>query len=184
MSSKEISPERWRSWTYNVIDEFKGKTQDEIKDQLKSTRHPFAVLMEHWKGDFNIGTLIRNSNAFNANEVFYVGRKRYDRRGAVGTHHYIDLNYIDDFEDLWSLKDKYTFVCLDNNIEGVVSMEDFDWPENALMIFGEEGEGVTSEMLELADHVVSIKQYGSVRSMNVGTTSGIAMYDYTRKYNE
>ena len=183
MSTKKVAPERWRSWTYNVIDEFKGKTQDEIKDQLKSTRHPFAVLMEHWKGDFNIGTLIRNSNVFNANEVFYVGRKRYDRRGAVGTHHYIDLNYIDDFEDLWSLKDKYTFVCLDNNIEGVVSMEDFDWPENALMIFGEEGEGVTSEMLELADHVVSIKQYGSVRSMNVGTTSGIAMYDYTRKYN-
>ena len=183
MPNKEVSPERWRSWTYNVIDEFKGKTQDEIKDQLKSTRHPFAVLMEHWKGDFNIGTLIRNSNAFNANEVFYVGRKRYDRRGAVGTHHYIDLNYIDDFEDLWSLKDKYTFVCLDNNIEGVVSMEDFEWPDNALMIFGEEGEGVTSEMLELADHVVSIKQYGSVRSMNVGTTSGIAMYDYTRKYN-
>ena len=183
MPTKEVTPERWRSWTYNVIDEFKGKTQDEIKDQLKSTRHPFAVLMEHWKGDFNIGTLIRNSNAFNANEVFYVGRKKYDRRGAVGTHHYIYLKYIDDFEYLWALKDKYTFVCLDNNIDGVVSMEDFEWPENALMIFGEEGEGVTSEMLELADHVVSIKQYGSVRSMNVGTTSGIAMYDYTRKYN-
>tara|TARA_R100001377_G_scaffold71407_1_gene46998 strand:- start:626 stop:1180 length:555 start_codon:yes stop_codon:yes gene_type:complete len=184
MSTKEVTPERWKSWTYNVIDEFKDKTQEEIKDELNSTRHPFAVLMEHWKGDFNIGTLIRNSNAFNANEVFYVGRKKYDRRGTVGTHHYIDLKYIDDFEDLWALKDKYTFVCLDNNIEGVVSMEDFEWPENALMIFGEEGEGVTSEMLELADHVVSIRQYGSVRSMNVGTTSGIAMYDYTRKHNE
>jgi len=184
MSTKEVTPERWKSWTYNVIDEFKDKTQEEIKDELNSTRHPFAVLMEHWKGDFNIGTLIRNSNAFNANEVFYVGKKKYDRRGTVGTHHYIDLKYIDDFEDLWALKDKYTFVCLDNNIEGVISMEDFEWPENALMIFGEEGEGVTSEMLELADHVVSIRQYGSVRSMNVGTTSGIAMYDYTRKHNE
>ena len=68
-------------------------------------------------------------------------------------------------------------------IDGVVSMEEFEWPENALMIFGEEGEGVTSEMLELADYIVSITQYGSVRSMNVGTTSGIAMYDYMKKYN-
>jgi len=183
MLDKTINRDRWSSWNYNVVDEFKNKTPEEIKALLESTRHPFAVLMEHWKGDFNIGTLIRNSNAFNANEVFYVGKKRYDRRGAVGTHHYIDLKYIDDFEDLWKLKEKYTFVCLDNNIDGVVSMEEFEWPENALMIFGEEGEGVTSEMLELADYIVSITQYGSVRSMNVGTTSGIAMYDYMKKYN-
>ena len=185
MSGKaENHDKKWNSWTYNVIDEFKGKTKEEIKQSLETTKHPFAVLMEHWKGDFNIGTLIRNSNAFNANEVFYVGQKKYDRRGAVGTHHYINLRHINNFDDLWKLKEKYTFVCLDNNISGVVSMEEFDWPENALMIFGEEGEGVTPEMLELADHVVSIKQYGSVRSMNVGTTSGIAMYDYIRKYNE
>jgi len=183
MLDKTINQERWSSWRYNVVDEFKGKTQEEIKTSLELTRNPFAVLMEHWKGDFNIGTLIRNSNAFNANEVFYVGKKRYDRRGAVGTHHYIDLKYIDDFEDLWKLKERYTFVCLDNNIDGVVSMEKFEWPENALMIFGEEGEGVTPEMLELADYAVSITQYGSVRSMNVGTTSGIAMYDYMKKYN-
>ena len=63
-------------------------------------------------------------------------------------------------------------------------MQDFEWPENSLMIFGEEGIGISEEMMSLADHVVSITQYGSVRSMNVGTTSGIAMYDYTRKINE
>ena len=117
---------QWNSWQYNVVDEFKGKTKEEIKESLDLTKHPFAVLMEHWKGDFNIGTLIRNSNAFNAREVFYVGQKKYDRRGAVGTHDYIDLKHIDTFDDLWKLKESYTFVCLDNNIEGVVPMEDFD----------------------------------------------------------
>ena len=86
---------RWKSWTYNVVDEFKDKSTDEIKDILRATSHPFAVLMENWQGDFNIGTMIRNANAFNAKKVFYYGKKRYDRRGAVGTHHYVDLHHLD-----------------------------------------------------------------------------------------
>jgi len=177
---KQNIDNRWNSWTYNVEDRFKGKSKEEIKKTLRSTSHSFAVLMEHWQGDFNIGTMIRNANAFNAEKVFYYGKKKYDRRGAVGTHHYVDLGYLDNTDVLLSLKSDYVFVCLDN-IEGSVPMEDFDWPENALMIFGEEGIGLTEDMLELADHVVSITQYGSVRSMNVGTTSGIAMYDYISK---
>ena len=177
---KKNTDNRWNSWTYNVEDRFKGKTKEEIKQSLRSTSNNFAVMMEHWNGDFNIGTMIRNANAFNAEKVFYCGKKKYDRRGTVGTHHYVDLRYIDDADLLISLKSDYVFVCLDN-IDGSIPMEDFEWPENSLMIFGEEGIGLTEEMLELADHVVSIKQYGSVRSMNVGTTSGIAMYDYMNK---
>jgi len=177
---KKNTDNRWNSWTYNVEDRFKGKTKEEIKQSLRSTSNNFAVMMEHWNGDFNIGTMIRNANAFNAEKVFYFGKKKYDRRGTVGTHHYVDLRYIDDADLLISLKSDYVFVCLDN-IDGSIPMEDFEWPENSLMIFGEEGIGLTEEMLELADHVVSIKQYGSVRSMNVGTTSGIAMYDYMNK---
>jgi|TARA_R110000851_G_scaffold329628_1_gene501678 tRNA G18 (ribose-2'-O)-methylase SpoU len=178
-----IEENRWNSWTYNVEDRFKGKSKKEICETLRSTSHNFAVMMEHWQGDFNIGTMIRNANAFNAKKVFYYGKKKYDRRGTVGTHHYVDLVHINDPGELVSLKSRFTFVCLDN-VEGSVPMGSFDWPENALMIFGEEGLGLTKEILELADYVVSIKQYGSVRSMNVGTTSGIAMYDYTSKLNE
>ena len=173
---------RWNSWTYNVEDRFKGKTKEQIIQTLREASHDFSVMMEHWNGDFNIGTMIRNANAFNAEKVFYYGKRKYDRRGAVGTHHYVDLNYIDNYDVLISLKSKYKFICLDN-VEGAVSMENFDWPENSLMIFGEEGIGLSKEMLDLADHVDSITQYGSVRSMNVGTTSGIAMYDYTKKLN-
>jgi len=173
---------KWNSWTYNVEDRFKDKSQEEIKQTLRTTSHPFAVMMEHWNGDFNIGTMIRNANAFNAEKVFYYGKKKYDRRGAVGTHHYVDLNFISDNDGLLSLKSDFVFVCLDN-VEGSVPIENFKWPENALMIFGEEGFGLSDEILALADHIVSITQYGSVRSMNVGTTSGIAMYDYMKKYS-
>jgi|TARA_R100000315_G_C5210728_1_gene125125 tRNA G18 (ribose-2'-O)-methylase SpoU len=183
MTALNNKSNRWNSWTYNVEDRFKGKSKEEIRQVLRSTSHNFAVMMEHWQGDFNIGTMIRNANAFNAKKVFYYGKKKYDRRGSVGTHHYVDLAYIDDFGKLDSLRSDFTFVCLDN-VEGAVPMEHFDWPENTLMIFGEEGIGLSDEMLSMADHVVSITQYGSVRSMNVGTTSGIAMYDYVKKLNE
>ena len=98
---------RWKSWTYNVVDQFKNKSVEEIKDILRSTSHPFSVLMENWQGDFNIGTMIRNANAFNAKKVFYYGKRQYDRRGTVGTHHYVDLNYIDTREGLLELKEKY-----------------------------------------------------------------------------
>ena len=77
----------WNSWTCNVEDRFKSMSTDQIKETLRSTSHNFAVMMEHWQGDFNIGTMIRNSNAFNSEKVFYYGKKKYDRRGAVGTHH-------------------------------------------------------------------------------------------------
>tara|TARA_R100000458_G_C8264213_1_gene239457 strand:+ start:444 stop:992 length:549 start_codon:yes stop_codon:yes gene_type:complete len=170
----------WNSWTYNVEDRFKGKSKEEICRILRSTSNNFSVMMEHWRGDFNIGTMIRNANAFNAEKVYYYGKKKYDRRGSVGTHHYVDLAFLDSRSELLHLKSDFTFVCLEN-VEGSVPMEDFVWPENTLMIFGEEGVGISPEMLDLADHVVSITQYGSVRSMNVGTTSGIAMYDYMRK---
>ena len=180
--SASIKYNSWNSWTYNVEDRFKGKSKEEIRRTLRSTSHNFAVMMEHWNGDFNIGTMIRNANAFNAEKVFYYGKRKYDRRGAVGTHHYVDLNHIDGYDVLVSLKPKYKFVCLDN-VEGSIPMEDFEWPENSLMIFGEEGIGLSEQMLKLADYTVSITQYGSVRSMNVGTTSGIAMYDYINKLN-
>ena len=178
---KTSENERWSAWKYNVLDEYKSWSVNEIKNDLRAKAHPFAVLMEHWKGDFNISTMIRNANAFNASQVFYIGRKRFDRRGTVGTHHYVDLNYLNDFDELLKLKEKYVFVALDNNLDCCVSMETFEWPDNALMIFGEEGEGISPLLLKECDYCVNITQFGSVRSLNVGTSSGIAMYDWILK---
>jgi len=173
--------EKFGSWKHNVTDNYKSWDLEDIKQDLRMKAHPFAVLMEHWKGDFNISTMIRNANAFNAAQVFYIGKKRFDRRGAVGTHHYVDLNYLNDISELLKLKENYVFVGLDNNVDRCVPMETFEWPPNALMIFGEEGEGISPLLSKHCDYIVSIKQFGSVRSLNVGTSSGIAMYDWVLK---
>ena len=164
----------WRiAWSYNVIDKYKHLSVDQIKAEVKKHSLPFAVCMQQIQGDFNFGTLVRNANAFGAEQVFYFGKKKWDRRGAQGTYHYTDVSYIEQLSELTNLG--YTLVAVDN-IEGAIPFDKFVWPEKPLLIFGEEGTGISSEVLEVCKNVVYIPQTGSVRSVNVGCASAIIMY--------
>ncbi len=173
--------DRWSLWKRNVIDEYKSLTDEKIREELKRSVNPVAVCMEHWKGDFNISTLIRNANAFNVEKVYYLGKKRIDVRGAVGAHHYMDISYLDDgHQRLVELKNKYTFIAVDNNVDKTCKLHEFDWnklEKPPLILFGEEGCGLTEKVLNLADYRIEIEQYGSVRSLNVGTASGIVLFE-------
>lgn len=171
----------YRAWQNNVADPLKGKTVEEIQQTLRATANPFAVCFEHWIGDFNMATGVRNANGFNAKEIYYVGDKKWDRRGAVGVHNYTEVQWIPTVEALVSLKDKYTFVGIDN-VPGSVPMSTYFWPENTMMIFGEEGPGLTSAMQALCKDIVHIEMFGSVRSFNCGSASAIAMYDLVSKW--
>ena len=174
--------DRWDLWKRNVVDKYKDWPTESIKKDLQKNSKPFAVCMEHWQGDFNISTLIRNANAFGAREVFYVGKKRFDRRGTVGSHHYIHFAHLQrGLQQLIDLKNDYTIVAIENNVSKTHKLGKFNWlslEKPPLMLFGEEGVGLTKQAIELADLCVEIPQYGSVRSLNVGTSSGIVMYDY------
>ncbi len=182
LPSAQTMSERWSLWKRNVVDRYKNWSTESIKRDLQRTANPFAVCMEHWQGDFNISTLIRNANAFNAEKVFYLGKKRFDRRGTVGSHHYVDLVFLSGgIYELVDLKNKYTIVAIDNNVPNTRKLNEFNWQsleKPPLMVFGEEGVGLTKETLEIADYSVEIPQYGSVRSLNVGTSSGILMYSF------
>jgi tRNA G18 (ribose-2'-O)-methylase SpoU len=182
--SPEDKNEKMFSWQYNVKDEFKNLSQEDIVSRLEETKQPFAVLMSHLSGDFNIATVIRNANAFNAKCVYYFGQKKYDRRGAVGTYKYLQVSYLNNIDDITALKEKYSFVCMEN-CPGSVSLTTFDWklPKMPLIIIGEEHYGIPKEVIELADVMVEIPSFGSVRSMNAGCASGIAMYDFVMKHN-
>lgn len=168
---------------YNVQDRYKAWTLDLIKKDLQATAHPFAVCMENFQHDFNIGTVIRNANAFNAKETFYLSKSRkYNRVGAVGTYHYTLVHHLSDYEALAALKEKYTLIGVDC-VPGSVPMESFEWPENPLMIFGEEGLGLTEGTKSLCEKIIHITQYGSVRSFNAACASMAAMYDWATKHN-
>jgi tRNA G18 (ribose-2'-O)-methylase SpoU len=163
----------------NVIDYYKYWTNDSINVHLDQNRHKFGVLCSNLGNDFNIATVIRNNNAFLAKEVFIYGRKKWDRRGAVGAHLYSGIHHLPAEKDLDSIQG-YVWVGIDN-IEGAIPMDSYVWPENTLMCFGQEQIGLPDEIIKKCQDIVYIKQYGSVRSLNVGTAAGIAMYDYTSK---
>lgn len=173
----------------NIIDRYKHDrltkwTTELIKKDLQQKAFPYAVLMENFTGDFNIGTVIRSANAFNARAVFYLGNRHYDRRGTVGTHHYTDIVHFKTREQLLTLKDEYEFVALENTVPDAMPISDATYNRPPLFILGEEGVGITRETLEICDKFIYIPQYGSVRSLNAAVAGSIIMNDFVSKYNK
>lgn len=180
-AAKAAGDEHYRLWQRNVADDMKGKSEEEIRSLLKEKSLPFAVCFEHWIGDFNMGTGIRNANGFGAKEVFYIGDRKWDRRASVGVYNYTEVQWIPTIEDFVKLKERYVIVGIDN-VPGSRSIYNYRWPANTLMVFGEEGAGLTPEMQAHCEDIVEIPMYGSVRSFNCGTASGIVMYDFCKKF--
>lgn len=172
------------AWAHarNVVDELKSLSNEDIKLRLEETAFPYAVLFENWSYDFNISTGIRNANAFNAKEVFYLGDKRFDRRGSQGCQAYMNISWVESMDEVAELKKRYTIVGVDN-YKSAISIDKFVYPDNPLFVFGSEGVGITPTMFNLCDHLIQIPQFGSIRSLNVGTTSGIIMNDFVTKFN-
>lgn len=179
-AAKAAGDEHYRLWERNVADHLKDKPEEEIRALLKKTALPFAVCFEHWIGDFNMGTGIRNANGFGAKEVFYLGDRKWDKRAAVGVHNYTEVQWIPTIEDFLKLKERYVIIGIDN-VPGSRSIFSYRWPRNALMVFGEEGAGLTPAMQSHCQDILEIPMFGSVRSFNCGTASGIVMYDYVQK---
>ncbi len=177
---------KWSEWIdkRNVLDKYKGMDTEEIKSDVKNNTYPFAVLMMNLQGDFNLGSVVRSANSLGASEVFYYGKKKFDRRATTGTYHYTDVCHLSSFEDVVSLKEKYSFVALENNIErNIVQLNKFNWKTHRrpLIILGEEGAGLENDILDLCEHFVEIPSRGSVRSINAACAASIAMYDYVSK---
>lgn len=181
--ARTLGREHFMTWDRNVADRFKDKTEEEIKVTLKETAFPFAVCFENWINDFNMATGIRNANAFNLREVFYIGDKRWDRRGAVGVHNYTEVKWIPSVEEFSKLKERYTIIGIDN-LPGSVPLHKHTWCKDTLVVFGEEGVGLTPAMQSLCSSMVEIPMYGTVRSFNCGVASGIIMHDFISKTND
>ena len=160
----------------NVIDQYKEMEKAKIKEDLQRKSFPYAIMMQHINGDFNISTFIRNGNAFGVERIFYWGKRQWDRRGAVGSHNYKQLDHLKSEEDIISLKKIYRFVAIENNISyPCKDLHTFQPQPNDLYIFGEESSGIEDWVLNMCDEYITIPQFGSVRSLNVGTSSGIIM---------
>jgi len=170
-----------RDDTRNVIDYYAYWSEDAIKADLRTKHHNYSVLATNKIKDFNLGALIRNSNAFLAKEVIIYGSKQYDKRGTVGAHLYTDIKHVRFTDDLKEAIGDSVVIGVDN-LDKAKPIESYEWPEeHVIMAFGQETTGLTEDIIEICDDMIYITQYGSVRSLNVGCASAIAMYDYCQK---
>ncbi len=163
----------------NVVDRYRYWSVDAIVGDLDTRRHGFHVAIENWEHDFNIGTVVRNANAFLAAEVHIIGPHRWDRRGAMSTHRYLHIRHHTDVAAFaaWAADADLAIVAIDN-VDGARPIETTRLPERCILVFGQEGPGLSDAVLDAAEHVCEVSQYGSTRSLNAGVASGIAMFEW------
>lgn len=172
-----------RGDTRNVIDRYRYWKIEAIVADLDQHRHPFHVAIENWQHDMNIGSIVRSANAFAADTVHIVGRKRWNKRGAMVTDRYQHVLYHPDVAALvsWAAGAGLPVIAIDN-VPGSVAIESFPFPSACILLFGQEGPGLSAEALAAASSIVEITQYGSTRSINASAAAAVAMHAWVTQH--
>jgi tRNA G18 (ribose-2'-O)-methylase SpoU len=167
----------------NVVDEYRYWNMEAIIADLDKKRHPFHIAIENLEHDMNIGSIVRSANAFMAKEVHIIGKRRWNRRGAMVTDRYQHVNHHEDIATFgqWAKANNLEVIGIDN-LPGSVPIETFDLPRECVLLFGQEGRGLSPEAGELVTSCLSIAQFGSTRSINAGAAAAIAMHAWIRHH--
>ena len=169
--------------TRNVIDRYRYWRMDAIVADLDTKRHPFHVAIENWQHDMNIGSIVRSANAFAADTVHIVGRRRWNKRGAMVTDRYQHVVHHETVEDLvaWAKTEGLPILAIDN-VPGCVKIETFDFPAACVLLFGQEGPGLSPEAIAAAESVIEITQFGSTRSINASAAAAVTMHSWVMQH--
>lgn len=161
----------------NVIDKYRYWTVEAIKADLDKSRSDVHIAIENWQHDMNIGTIVRNANAFNVGAVHIIGRRHWNKRGAMVTDRYMHVQYHANVADFVSHMTKLgkQIIAVDN-LPGAKNLAQTSIPRDCVLVFGGEGPGLSDEMVGAARTMVMIEQFGSTRSVNVGVAAGIVLY--------
>jgi tRNA G18 (ribose-2'-O)-methylase SpoU len=167
----------------NLVNKYKGKSVHDIKNDMANRAFQIHVAIENYQHDFNIGSIVRNANAFNVAGVHIIGKRHWNRRGAMSTEKYLSLFHhenVDVFVN-WTASAGLRIVGVDNT-PGSTELSKSDLPLKAVYVFGQEGPGLSEQVRQRAEYVVAIEQFGSTRSVNVGVASGILLYEWARRH--
>ena len=167
--------------TRNLIDEFKGLPNEQVKLELGKTRTPLEIAIENVEHDFNIGSIVRTANSFNVRKVHIIGKKKYNRRGAMCTDKYLEIIHHPTVEDFLKTQKDRELIAVENNTPRSKPLHNKRFARATTLIFGSENSGITPELLNKAHDIRYIESFGSTRSVNVGVAAGIAMYEYIRQ---
>jgi tRNA G18 (ribose-2'-O)-methylase SpoU len=167
----------------NVADRYRYWTVDAIVADLDRRRHAFHIAIENWQHDLNIGSVVRTANAFLAAEVHVVGRKRWNRRGAMVTDRYQHIRHHPTVASLSEWADAADLPLIGiENAPGARALESAALPERCVLVLGQEGPGLTPEMEAACAQTLAITQFGSTRSLNAGAAAAIAMHTWIRQH--
>ncbi len=163
----------------NVADRYRYWRHDAIVADLDARRFPYHVAIENLQHDFNIGSIVRTANAFLAAEVHIVGRRRWNRRGAMVTDRYQHVRHHSSAADFaeWARGEGLPIIGMDN-VAGSVPLETHLLPRACVLWFGQEGAGLSAAAIAECREVVAIASFGSTRSINVGAAAAIAMHSW------
>ena len=167
----------------NVIDRYRYWTVEAIVADLETRRHPLRIAIQNWEHDFNIGSIVRTANAFNVAGVHIIGRRRWNRRGAMVTDRYLDVSHhpsVTDFAE--QIRSDGCVIIGVDNLAGAVPLDRSELPQRTCLVFGSEGPGLTDELVAVCEQLVAITQYGSTRSLNAGAAAAIAMYHWALRW--
>jgi tRNA G18 (ribose-2'-O)-methylase SpoU len=169
--------------TRNVVDNYRYWSMEAIVADLDSKRHSFHVAIENWQHDLNIGSIVRNANAFLAKEVHIIGNKRWNRRGAMVTDRYQHIRHHETVEGFiaWAKSENLPIIALDN-VPGCKKIEQYSLPEECVFLFGQEGPGLSDEAIQASDVVLEITQFGSTRSINASAAAAITMHAWVQQH--
>jgi tRNA G18 (ribose-2'-O)-methylase SpoU len=169
--------------TRNVVDKYRYWKMEAIVADLDTKRHPFHVAIENWQHDLNIGSIVRNANAFLAQEVHIIGNKRWNRRGAMVTDRYQHIKHHDTVELFleWAKSENLPIIAIDN-VPGCQKIETYKLPESCVFLFGQEGPGLSEQAIEASDVVLEITQFGSTRSINASAAAAITMHAWVQQH--
>ena len=170
--------------TRNVVDEYRFWRHDAIVADLDARRHPFHVAVENWQHDLNIGSVVRNANAFLAAEVHIIGKRKWNRRGAMVTDRYQHVRHHPELEDFaaWTAAEQLEVIGIDN-LPGAVPIDSHPLPRRCVLLFGQEGPGLSDEARAISSVVLAIRQFGSTRSINAAAASAVAMHEWVRTHH-
>ncbi len=167
----------------NVVDRYRYWSVDAIVADLDQHRHPFHVATENWVKDLNLGSIVRTANAFGAEAVHIVGEKRWNRRGAMVTDRYQHVLHHPSMPEFaeWARARGLPIIGVDN-IAGAVPIEVTMLPSECVLLFGQEGPGLSPQAQEVCDQIVEISQFGSTRSINASAAAAIVMHCWIREH--
>jgi tRNA G18 (ribose-2'-O)-methylase SpoU len=167
----------------NVLDKYRYWKVEAIVAELDAKRHPLQIAIENWQHDLNIGSIVRTANAFNVAAVHIVGKRDWNRRGAMVTDKYLKVIHhptVQDFKT-WCAHENLPIIGIDN-LDISQQLENAQLPRECVLFFGQEGAGMSQEAVEICQRVLAIRQYGSTRSMNASAAGAIAMYAWAMQH--